>query len=336
MESGARQMDSNRRKLILDCDPGTDDSVCIIMALTHPGLQLMAITSESGNLPAARTANNALKILEYMGRDDIPVAQGLSRPLAREYPSDPYSHGEDGLGNHFFPEPILRLSPVSAPQMIIDIVTANPGEVTLVCTSCLTNVAAAFLMRPDIIPMIREIYHLGGAYGITEYAFRNATGDNPMSEWNIYVDPEAAKLVYESPVKITSIGLDIAFNPHAVNIGEETLRKLRALNNRQSRYALEIVDYIDRNNSISDRNIFINGPIDTTAMCCFICPEIMTDIRKIHVAIDTGGQLTRGMTLWDRRDHFRWEHLPLIHTVFAIDSERYQQVFYEALGGTGA
>ena len=122
--------------------------------------------------------------------------------------------------------------------MIIDAVLANPGEVTLICTSCLTNIAVAFMSRPEIIPLVKEIYHIGGAYGITEYAFRNATGDNPMSEWNIYVDPEAARIVYESKVKLTTIGLDIAFNPEAVNISEDTIQKLKNLNNRQAKYAL--------------------------------------------------------------------------------------------------
>lgn len=324
---------NEKKKLIIDCDPGTDDSVCIIMSLTHPEVELLAITTESGNLPSDKTAANALRILEYMDRADIPVAQGPMHPMLREYPKDPYCHGEDGLGNHFFPEPKLKPVDKTPAQLIVETVLANPGEVTLLCTSCLTNIAIAFMSHPEIIPLIKEIYHIGGAYGITEYAFRNATGDNPMSEWNIFVDPEAAKIVYESDVKLTSIGLDIAFNPDAVNISDATIEKLKGLHNRQAKYALEIIDYIDGNNSIEDKGIFINGPIDTTAMCCFLNPDIMTDVRDIHVAIDCGGPLTRGMTIWDRRDHFQWEDLPTIRTVFAIDGDKYQEVFYEALGG---
>ncbi|EDN00703.1 Inosine-uridine preferring nucleoside hydrolase [Pseudoflavonifractor capillosus ATCC 29799] len=200
---------SDKRKIIMDCDPGTDDSVCIVMALTHPDVELLGITTESGNLPADKTTANALRILEYMDRGDIPVAQGMMHPMLREYPKDPYSHGVDGLGNHFFPEPKLKPIDKSPAQFIVDTVLANPGEVTLVCTSCLTNIAIAFMSRP----------------------------------------------------------------------------------------------------------------------------EIMTDVREINVAIDCGGPLTRGMTIWDRRDHFRWEHLPKIRTVFAIDGQKYQQTFYEALGG---
>lgn len=323
---------STKRKIILDCDPGTDDSICIMMALTHPDLELLAITAESGNLTADKTAQNALRILEYMDRTDIPVCQGMAHPLVREHPSDPYSHGADGLGNHFFPAPKTKVCEVFPANMIVDLVTKYPGEVSIVCTAPLTNLAMAMMMKPEIVPLIKEVYHIGGSYGISDYAFTNATGDNPMSEWNIYVDPEAAKIVYESGVNLTTIGLDVAFNPKMVNLDEETLTRLKAIDSRQSRYALEIIDYIDQNNTIEDQALFINGPIDTTAMCCFIHPEIAV-YKEINVAIDTGGPLTRGMTIWDRRDHFRWEHLHKIRTVEAIDHEKYQQVFIEAISG---
>lgn len=325
---------SDKRKIIMDCDPGTDDSVCITMALTHPEIELLAVTAESGNLTSDITSANALRILEYMDRGDVPVAKGMMHPLVRKHPSDPYCHGEDGLGNHFFPEPKLEVIDKFPAQVIIDEVLANPKEVSLICTAPLTNVALAMMMKPEIVPLIKEIYHIGGAYGITEYAFRNATGDNPMSEWNVYVDPEAAKIVYESGVNITTIGLDIAFNQSAVNISDESLEKLKGLNTKESKYALEIIDYIEKNNSIAEEGIFVNGPIDTVAMCSFIDPSII-ETQEINIAVDTGSQLTRGMTIWDRRDHFRWEHLNKIRTVSAIDSEKYQSVFCEALGYNG-
>jgi purine nucleosidase/pyrimidine-specific ribonucleoside hydrolase len=323
-----------KRKLVYDCDPGTDDSVAILMALTHPSLDLLAITAESGNFPSSISALHALQILEFIGRTDVPVARGMEHPLVRPYPPDPYCHGEDGLGNHFFPGPKIKPIEQSAANCIIDLVMKFPGEVSLVCTSALTNVALAFMMRPEIIPMVQEIIHLGGAYGFSGYAFSNATGDNPMSEWNVYVDPEAAKIVYESGANLTTIGLDIAFNPHMVNISDTTIGILKTLNTPQAKYTLEIIDYIDKNNSIPDKGLLLNGPIDTTAMCCFIEPSIMA-VDRIKVAVDTGGQLTRGMTIWDRRDHFRWENLAEIKTVSSLDAEAYQGVFIQALGGPG-
>jgi purine nucleosidase/pyrimidine-specific ribonucleoside hydrolase len=322
-----------RKKLIYDCDPGTDDSVSILMALTHPSLELLAITTESGNFPASISALHALQILEYTGREDIPVAVGMEHPLVRPYPPDPYSHGEDGLGNHFFPEPKIKPINQSAANYIVELVMKYPNEVSLVCTSALTNVALAFMIKPEIITKIKEIIHLGGAYGFSSYAFSNATGDNPMSEWNVYVDPEAAKIVYESGANLTTIGLDIAFNPEMVNISDSTIEALKAINTKQTRYTLEIIDYIDKNNSIPEKGLFVNGPIDTTAMCCFIEPSIMT-VDMIKIAVDTGGPLTRGMTIWDRRDHFSWENLAKIKTVSFLDGEAYQKVFIKALGGS--
>lgn len=320
-----------RKKIILNCDPGTDDSVCIIMGLMHLEIELLAITAESGNLPASKSCANALRILEYMERPDVPVAKGMDHPLVRPYPRDPYSHGEDGLGNHFFPEAKIKADSRHAAQMIIDQVEKFPGKVTLLSTAPLTNIALAFMLKPEIIPMVKEVYHLGGAYGVTDYAFSNATGDNPMSEWNVYVDPEAAKIVYESGVKLTTIGLDIAFNPEWVSIHEEALEKLKKLNTKASRYALEIIDYVDKNNSLP--GLFNNGPIDTVAMCSVISPDII-QTKEIHVEIDTSdNQLTRGMTIWDRRNHFKWTHIPAIRTAYSINSEKYQRVFVEAIGG---
>ena len=320
-----------KKKIILNCDPGTDDSVCIIMALTHPEIELLAITAESGNLPASQSCSNALRILEMMERKDVPVSKGMEHPLVRDYPSDPYSHGEDGLGNHFFPEPELKADSRHAALMLIEQVETYPKAVTILSTAPLTNIALAFMIKPDIIPMVKEIYHLGGAYGVTDYAFLNATGDNPMSEWNVYVDPEAAKIVYESGVKLTTIGLDVAFNPEWVNIQQEAIKKLEKLNTKASRYVLEIIDYVDKNNSLP--NLFNNGPIDTVAMCAVINPDIIKT-KEIHVEIDTSdNQLTRGMTIWDRRNHFKWTHIPSIQTACAINSERYQRVFVEAVAG---
>lgn len=320
-----------KKKIILNCDPGTDDSLCIIMGLMHPDVELLAVTAESGNLTSDLTSRNALMIMELMGRSDVPVARGMLHPLVRPHPSDPYSHGKDGLGNHFFPQPKLKVSDTHAALMIIEQVMKYPGEVTILSTAPLTNVALAFMLKPEIIPMVKEVYHLGGSYGVTEFAFSNATGDNPMSEWNVYVDPEAANIVYSSGVKLTTIGLDVAFNPQWVNIQEETLRKLEKVNSVPARYALEIIDYVDKNNSLPD--LFNNGPIDTVAMCSVICPEII-HTKEINVAIDTSdNQLTRGMTIWDRRNHFQWENLNRIQTAFEIDSKKYNRVFFEAITG---
>ncbi len=323
-----------KRKLIYDCDPGTDDSVSIIMAIMEPSVDLLAITCESGNFKASVSANHALKVLEYIEHPEIPVYKGTEHPLVREYPRDPYCHGQDGLGNHFFPEPKIETEKMHAANAIVELVNKYPGEITIVCTAPLTNLALAMLLDPSIKDKIKQVIHLGGAYGFSPYAFTNATGDNPMSEWNVYVDPEAAKIVYESGINLVTIGLDVAFNPDMVNIGEKYLDELKKIGNKAAKYALEIIDYIDGNNTIKEKGLFINGPIDTTAMCSFIEPTLLKT-EKVHVVVDTGSQLTRGMTITDRRDHFMWTHIPEIETAVSIDSERYQETFVRALKGEG-
>ncbi|MEG1926141.1 MAG: nucleoside hydrolase [Ruthenibacterium sp.] len=328
---------STKRKLILDCDPGTDDSVCILMALTHPDLELLAITAESGNLTSDKTSANALSILEYMERTDIPVAKGMLHPLVHKYPSDPYSHGEDGLGNHFFPKPHTSLSKSHAAQMIIDEVKKYPGEVSIVCTAPLTNLALAIMLAPEIIPMIKQVYHLGGSYGFTNYAFTHATGDNCISEWNVFVDPEAAKIVYSAGLRLITIGLDIAYSSD-MNIPEETQQKIRLLNNKQANYTMEILDYIEHAQSDLEDGAYIKGTIDTVAMCAFICPDIIKT-KKISVVIDTVGELTRGATIWDRRIWNRKNRKLStmdfcdIESAYEIDGKKYHQTYYNSLGG---
>lgn len=322
-----------KKKLIYDCDPGTDDSVSILMAIGSPEAELLAITCESGNFRASESADHALRVLEYIGRTDIPVYKGTDHPLVRKYPKDPYCHGVDGLGNHFFPDPAISVQDKHAALAIIELVRKYPGEVSLVCSAPLTNVALAFLIDPGIIPLIRKLYHLGGSYGFSKYAFTNATGDNPMSEWNIFVDPEAADIVYSSGVDLVTIGLDVAFNPELVNIEPWALKELEKNGNPASKYALEIIDYIDGNNTISDIGLFINGPIDTTLMCAFLDPS-MIKTEKIRVKIDTSDNaLTTGMTIWERRDHFAWKDIPEIETAVTIDSAAYQRKFIDALRG---
>lgn len=322
-----------RKKLIYDCDPGTDDSVSILIALQSKEADLLAITCESGNFRASESADHALQILEYVGRTEVPVYKGTDHPLVRKLPCDPYSHGEDGLGNHFFPAPTTQVQEQHAALAIIDLVKKYPEQVSLVCSAPLTNVALAFLLDPSIIPLVKKLYHLGGSYGFSRYGFTNATGDNPMSEWNVFVDPEAADIVYSSGVNLVTVGLDVAFNPELVNIEAWAIAELKKIGNPASKYALEIIDYIDRNNTIDDIGLFINGPIDTTLMCAFLDPS-MLKTTKIRVKVDTSDNaLTTGMTVWDRRDHFAWNDLPVIETAITIDSIAYQKKFIEALRG---
>lgn len=327
-----------KKKLILDCDPGTDDSICILMALTHPDVTLLAITAESGNLTSDQTSRNALMILEYLNREEIPVAKGMLHPLVRRHPADPYSHGADGLGNHFFPKPKIKTIEQHAALTIIEQVKKYPGEVSLVCTAPLTNLALAIMLAPEIVPMIQKVYHLGGSYGFTDFAFTHATGDNCLSEWNVFVDPEAAKIVYSAGLPLVTIGLDIAYD-QKMNISTETQCKINALGTKQAAYTIETLNYIEEAQKDLEDGAYIKGTIDTVAMCAFLCPD-MIETQKIKVAIDTSDNaLTRGATVWDRRIWNRKSRnlseldFVEIESACKIDGEKYQRTYYEALGG---
>ena len=198
------------RKIIVDCDPGMDDSSAIIMAVKNPNLDIQAVTTVNGNYPVDITYRNARRIMRMLGREDIPVYRGCSRPLVRDIPNDPFTHGRDGQGESFLPDSELPENPTHAVNAIIDLIRQQPGEITLVCLAPMTNIAMALRLAPDIKDKIVEVIAISGAFGLNEASFLNATGDTPQSEWNVYVDPEATKQVYEAGLKGTAVGLDVA------------------------------------------------------------------------------------------------------------------------------
>lgn len=329
-------MKDEKRKIILDCDPGTDDSVCIVMALTHPSIDLLAITTESGNLISDITAQNALKVLEYLDKTFIPVSQGTLHPLVRKAPADPYSHGKEGLGNFSFPKPKTKTTGEHAALTLIRLINEYPGEITLICTAPLTNVALAMLLDPSIVKKIKKIYHLGGSYGFSPAAFQFATGDTPMSEWNVFVDPEAAKIVYSSGVPLLTVGLDIAYGGKTA-LKQDTLGKIKALGTKEGDYVAGIIDYIEKATKEKDTGFSFRGTLDTTAMCAFLCPE-MLETKKIKITIDTSDTFTRGMTLWDQRiwttRHLSdWNEFFEIESVSDINAELFQETYYKAVAG---
>lgn len=302
-------------RILLDCDPGIDDSIAILLALKSPELDVEAITTVTGNLTADRATVNALKVLELIGAP-VPVAQGMLRPLARPYPRDPFSHGDDGLGNTNLPDPERSPEPFFAPDLIVDVANTHPGEISLVATGPLTNVAMALHKDPELSEKINQLVMIGGAFGFNRYAFVHATGDNPVSEWNVYVDPEAAKLVFESGMNITAIGLDVATHPDN-DLTEAHLNRLRDSGRREARYALDLLDFVT-NRGFPSYPILI----DSLAIAAMV-DQTLVKTEKVNVDVETKGELTRGMTVADVRANFRWEDLPEIRAAREVDFARF-------------
>src|SRR5260370_964890 len=185
-------------RVIIDTDPGVDDALALLLAMRSPELRIEAITAVAGNVPSELTLPNALRMVEVGGRTDIPVAAGAKAPLLRRLVTAAYAHGENGLGGAVFPEP--RTHPVKEPasEVICQIARKFPGEVTLLTIGPLTNIATALKMDPEVAGMIRALVMMGGSL----------SGGNvtPAAEFNIYVDPEAARILFQSGIPITMVG----------------------------------------------------------------------------------------------------------------------------------
>lgn len=293
------------KKIILDCDPGMDDSAAIIMAAKSPDLKLLAVTTVSGNYPVDITSSNARKVLELLGRTDIPVARGMAHPMVRPAPGDPFSHGRDGQGENFLPDPVMPLSPEHAVDLIIRLVKENPGEVTILCTGPMSNLAMAITKEPSLVNEISGVIAISGAFGLNRYAFANATGDTPQSEWNVYVDPEAAKLVYESGLPLVALGLDVATH-FDVNFSDADILAFETSPRPEARFLRQSIRYANGIGFEAYTTI-----IDCMAVGYAIDPTLVETIQG-RVGIETQSPLTLGMTVLDARHHHVWEHLPMI------------------------
>lgn len=310
------------KKIILDCDPGMDDSMAIVMAAKSPEIELLAVTTVNGNYPVDVTCVNARKVLELLKIQDIPVARGLAKPLVREVPSDPFTHGEDGQAENFLPEPEMPLYEKPAVDLIIELVKKYPGEVTLVSTGPMSNIALAMIKEPEIKGMIKEIVAISGAFGLNEASFANATGDTPQSEWNVYVDPEAAKIVYESGVKLVALGLDVA-TYFDVDFSEEEIQRLYESEKAEAKFLYQAIQFVKNRGYGAYCTV-----IDCMAVAYVIEPSIV-ETMKARVGVETKDGLTLGMTVVDRRHHHVWEQLPMIEIGTKANCGRFLQLLLE-------
>lgn len=305
-----------KKKVIIDCDPGMDDSAAIILALKSPELEVLAITTVAGNYPIDITSSNARKVLELLGRTDLPVARGCGHPLVRPAPSDPFTHGRDGQGENFLPEPTMPLAQEHAVDLIIRQARANPGELWLLCLAPMTNLALALRKEPELKDLLAGVIAISGAFGLNEYAFLNGTGDNPQSEWNVYFDPEAAKVVYESGVNLVALGLDVATH-FDVNFSQRDLDDFEHSPNPECRFLRQAIRFNNGRGFQSYCTI-----IDCMAVGYAVDPTLVETMTG-KVGVETRGELTLGMTVLDRRHHHAWSHLPDVRIGKSADYGRF-------------
>lgn len=304
------------KKILIDTDPGMDDTLAIILAIKSSAVELLGISSVAGNYPIEVTTRNALKTVELVKRTDIPVARGMGKPLARPLAKDPFSHGSDGQAETHLPEPTTKPSGRHGVDQIIDMVRANPGEVTVITLGPLTNLAMAFMKEPDIVPLVKEVVAIAGSFGLNKYAFANATGDTPQSEWNVFVDPEAARLVFESGVPVRAVGLDVATH-FDINFTEAQLATLKASARPEANIVEKMVRFVQGRGFESYCVL-----IDSMAVAAVI-DESLIGTTRARVGVETKGELTLGQTVADFRHHHGWAHLPEIKVASSADYRRF-------------
>lgn len=312
----------NTKKIILDCDPGMDDSMAIVMAVKSPALQVMAVTTVNGNYPVDVTSANARKVLELLGRTDIPVARGMEEPMFRKCPKDPFTHGADGQAENFLPDPVMPLSEKHAVDLIIDIVKANPGEVYIISTGPMSNIAMALKKAPEIKAMIAGIYAISGMFGLNSYAFANATGDTPQSEWNVYVDPEAASIVYNSGIRLVALGLDVATH-FDVNLTEEDIERLKCSDKKEAKFLYNAIRFVNGRGFEAYCTV-----IDCMAVA-YAIDETLVETFEGRVGIEVKDGLSLGNTVVDYRHHHVWSDLPLINIGRKADYGRFLNMLME-------
>jgi purine nucleosidase len=277
------------RKIIIDTDPGQDDAVAILLALASPDeIDLLGITAVAGNVPLALTQRNARIVCELARRRDVPVFAGCDAPLARKLVTAEHVHGKTGLDGPQLPEPTMPLADGHAVEFLIDTLRREPaGSVTLVPIGPLTNVAAAFRAAPDIIPRVGQIVLMGGAY----FEVGNIT---PAAEFNIYVDPEAADIVFRSGVDLVVMPLDVT---HKALTNRDRVGAFRAMGTEVGRMVAEWTDFFERFDK--EKYGSEGAPLhDPCTIAWLIRPDLFTG-RRINVEIELEGRHTTGMTVAD-------------------------------------
>lgn len=275
------------RKIIIDTDPGQDDAVAILLALASPELDVLGLSVVAGNVPLALTEVNARKLCELAGRRDLPVYRGCAAPLKRELVTAEEVHGKSGLDGVELPDPTMDLQPEHAVDFLIETLRREPPQtVTLVPIGPLTNIATAFQRAPDIISRVQEIVLMGGAY----FEVGNVT---PAAEFNIYVDPEAAEIVFASGAPLTVVPLDVTHQALTSRPWVETMRKL----GRVGQAVASWTDFFERYDK--EKYGSQGAPLhDPCTIAYLLAPDLFTG-RQINVMIETEGRYTTGMTVAD-------------------------------------
>jgi inosine-uridine nucleoside N-ribohydrolase len=306
-------------RVVFDCDPGHDDAIALALALASPELELSGVTTVSGNQTLAKTTANAIRVLDHLGRKDVPVAAGAERPLVRERSVAAEVHGESGLDGPDLPAPAREPVAAHAIDWIAAALAAQPTAVTLVATGPLTNVALLLARHPDCRDKLERLVLMGGAIGEG-----NVT---PAAEFNIWADPEAARRVFSSGLDLTMVGLDVT---HKALMRQEHADRL-AGGGRAGRMVADLYGFYVAHHR--RKYAWDGAPVhDALAMAHVIDPTLL-ELTDCGVRVDTGSELSRGRTYVDRWGAAGWE--VNCHVAVDVDSARFLEMLVERIARLG-
>ncbi len=276
-------------KIILDCDPGHDDAIAMLLAWGNPDIELVGVTTVMGNQTIEKVTRNALSVARVAGITGVPFARGAHRPLVREVEVADSIHGESGLDGPVLPAPVIELDPRHAVDFIIDtVMAAEPGEITLVPTGALTNIALAVRKEPRIASRVKQVVLMGGGVNVGNWS--------ATSEFNIVIDPEAAHIVFNESWPLTMVGLDLT---HEALATPAVAASIAAVGTGPARFVGELLEFFGH--TYRDQQGFDYPPVhDPCAVAFVIDPTVMETVR-VPLDIELTGTLTLGMTVADFR-----------------------------------
>ena len=298
-------------------DPGIDDALALLLALKSPEIQILGITTVAGNAPVEMTSANARRVLEYLDASNIPVAIGAIKPLNHPLVDASNYHGPDGLGQCDLPPPRLPLHPAKAWDLMAQLVLDSPGEITLVATGPLTNVALSFKLHPELPKFLARLVLMGGAYDLTPYGKGNQT---PYAEFNIWQDPEAAHIVLNSGADIYAVGLDISMDP-TTHLNSQHLEQLKAGHTPAARLAAQLVEHGIKQRGRCELH-------DPLALASLLDTSLF-DFISVKVEVIVGNGWDRGITRVLPSDSCQLSanSSQLIHVATAVDGPRFLKLF---------
>lgn len=303
------------KRIIIDCDPGIDDAMAIIMAASHVSdLRIEAITTVSGNVGVDKNTKNALRICDLIGLHDVPVAMGANRPLVRQQLVASDVHGKSGLDGTALPEePVKKLADEHAVDVLVEKLMASEGDITLVAIGPLTNIALAIRKEPRIILKIRGIALMGGG------TYGNRT---PAAEFNIYADAEAARMVFESGVAIAMFGLDVT---HQALATLDKPDELKGIGNPVATAVSDMIAFY----SGAYQGKFAGAALHDPCPVAYLIDPSMFELEHIRVDVETKGEFTYGMTVVDFKGVT--DRNPNVQFARKLDQDKFWKLFMETI-----